>query len=130
VTRLWAGQPGFDSQQSQRFFLLATMSQTSSRVHPTSYQMSTRVFSLGVKQPECEANNSPLCTAEIKNEWSCTSIPSYVFMVWYLVKHRDNFIFMITLLLHSTNHFTFLFVCFNLMCYMLVLKQVIIIQER
>jgi len=29
---------------------------------------------------------------EIKNEWSCTSTPSYVFMAWFLIKHRDYFI--------------------------------------
>jgi len=26
-------------------------------------------------------------------EWSNTSIPPYVFMMWCLVKHRDNFTF-------------------------------------
>jgi hypothetical protein len=27
------------------------------------------------------------------NAWSCTSTPPYVFMAWYLVNYRDNFIF-------------------------------------
>jgi hypothetical protein len=29
----------------------------------------------------------------LKNVWSYTSTPQYVLMVWYLVKHRDNFTF-------------------------------------
>jgi hypothetical protein len=29
--------------------------------------------------------------AEIKNAWNYTSISPYVFMAWYLVKHKDNF---------------------------------------
>jgi hypothetical protein len=33
--------------------------------------------------------------AEVKNGGSCTSIPQYVFMAWYLVKHRDNFTFIL-----------------------------------
>jgi hypothetical protein len=51
------------------------------------------VLSLGVKLPGREADYSPPFSAEIKNAWSCTSIPQYVFMAWCLVKHRDNFAF-------------------------------------
>jgi len=47
----------------------------------------------GIKQPESEAYHSPLCSAEAKNAWRCTSTPKYVFMAWCLVKHRDNFTF-------------------------------------
>jgi len=38
--------------------------------------------------------------AEVKNAWSYISTFLYVFMAWYLVKHRDNFIF--------TSTFTFI----------------------
>jgi hypothetical protein len=31
------------------------------------------VLSLGVKQLDCEADHSPPCCAEVKNEWSSTS---------------------------------------------------------
>jgi hypothetical protein len=31
--------------------------------------------------------------AEVKNMWSYTSIPTYVFMTWYTVKHSDDFNF-------------------------------------
>jgi hypothetical protein len=48
---------------------------------------------LGVKQLGCEADHSPLSSAEVKNVWSYTSTPQYVFMAWCLVKHRDNFTF-------------------------------------
>jgi hypothetical protein len=44
--------------------------------------------------PGSEADHSPPSSAEVKNEWNYTSTPQYVFMVWCLVKHRDNFTFM------------------------------------
>jgi hypothetical protein len=47
-------------------------------------------LSLGVKWPGHEADQSPPCSAEFKNVWSYTSTP-YVFMEWYLDKHRDSF---------------------------------------
>jgi hypothetical protein len=40
-----------------------------------------------------EADHSPPSSAVVKNEWSYTSTPQYVFMAWCLVKHRDNFTF-------------------------------------
>jgi hypothetical protein len=46
-----------------------------------------------VKRPGREADHSPPSRAKIKNAWSYTSIPPQVFMAWYLVKQRDNFIF-------------------------------------
>jgi hypothetical protein len=36
--------------------------------------------SLGLKQLECEAEHSPVQSAEFKNVWSYTSIPPYAFM--------------------------------------------------
>jgi hypothetical protein len=44
---------------------------------------------LGVKQPECEVNNLAPCSAEGKNEWSCTSVPP----VCLQGMDRDNFTF-------------------------------------
>jgi len=38
---------------------------------------------------------SPTSTAKVNNAWSYTSTSPYIFMVWYLVKHRDNFTFTI-----------------------------------
>jgi hypothetical protein len=44
---------------------------------------------LGVKRPGREADYSPPSSAEVKNAWSYTSTPQYVFMAWCLVKHGD-----------------------------------------
>jgi hypothetical protein len=55
--------------------------------------MGTKGSSYGVKRSECEADNSPPSSAEVKKAWSYTSIPQHVFMAWCLVKHRDNFTF-------------------------------------
>jgi hypothetical protein len=49
--------------------------------------MGTGDLSPGVKQLGCEADNSSPSSAKVKNMWSCTSTPLYVF----LIKHRDNF---------------------------------------
>jgi hypothetical protein len=48
---------------------------------------------MGIKRPESEGDYSPPSRAEVKNVWSYTCTPQYVFMVWCLVKHRDNFTF-------------------------------------
>jgi hypothetical protein len=50
-------------------------------------------LSLGVKRPGPEADHSPPSNAEIKNAWSYTFTPQYVFMAWCLVKHRNDFTF-------------------------------------
>jgi hypothetical protein len=36
-------------------------------------------------------------SAEVKNAWIYMSTPTYVFMAWYLVKHRDKFTYLFTL---------------------------------
>jgi hypothetical protein len=48
-------------------------------------------ISLGVKRSECEADHSLSSSTEVRNAWCHTSTPQYVFMAWYLVKHRDKF---------------------------------------
>jgi len=45
-------------------------------------------FTLGVKWPGREADQSPPSSAEVRNAWIYTSTPQYVFMAWYLVKYR------------------------------------------
>jgi hypothetical protein len=40
-----------------------------------------------------EADRSPPSSAEVKNAWSYTSTPQYVFMAWSLAKYSDNFNF-------------------------------------
>jgi hypothetical protein len=50
-------------------------------------------LSLGVKQLGHEAYHLSPSSAKVKNVWSYTPTPHYVFMAWCLVKHRDNFTF-------------------------------------
>jgi hypothetical protein len=50
-----------------------------------------------MKRSGREADHSPPSNAEVKNAWSYTSTPQYVFMTWCLVKHRDSFTFTLTL---------------------------------
>jgi hypothetical protein len=51
----------------------------------------------GIKRPGRETDQSPPSSSEVKNAWSYTSIPPYVFKAWCLLKHRD-FIFTFTFL--------------------------------
>jgi hypothetical protein len=67
--------------------------QDGSGANPASYPMGTWIFSLGVKRPGREADHSPQSSAQVKNAWSYTLNPQYVFTAWCLVKHRDNFTF-------------------------------------
>jgi hypothetical protein len=67
--------------------------QNGSGAHAAPYPMGTRVLFLKVKRPGREADHSPPSSGEIKNAWSYTSTPQYVFTAWCLVKHRDNFTF-------------------------------------
>jgi len=48
----------------------------------------------GALSPGCECDPLPPSSAEVKNTWSYTVTPSYIFIAWYLDKQRDNFIFM------------------------------------
>jgi len=45
------------------------------------------------KWPGSETEHSLPSSAEVKNSWSDTSTPPYVFKAWYLVTHKDNFTF-------------------------------------
>jgi hypothetical protein len=76
-----------------RNFSLHHRIQNGSGAHPASCPMGIKALSLGVKQPGREADNSPPCSAEVKNAWIYTPLPQYVFIAWCSVKHRDNFTF-------------------------------------
>jgi len=97
VIDLRDGRQGFDSQQEQESFSHLHRIHTGSGADPTHNPMGT-----WVQRPKREGNHSPPPIAEVKNTWSYTSTPSYVFMAWclstgyvfvawYLVKHRYNF---------------------------------------
>jgi len=79
--------PEFDSQQGQGFF--------SSQLCPDQLWGPLSFLSIGYwglfplgKGLSHEADQSPLSIAEVKNVWSYTPTPPYIFNVWCLVKHR------------------------------------------
>jgi hypothetical protein len=86
---LWAGQSGFDSQRGWEFI--------SSRpaLGPTRPPIKwvPGALSLGVKRLRHEADHSPPSSAKVKYGWAIPPRLQYVFMTWYLVKHRDIFTF-------------------------------------
>jgi hypothetical protein len=84
VTRLWV-------LEGAGIFALHHCIQTSSGTHPTSCPVGNGVSFLGIKQLWHETDHSPPSRAQVKNAWSYIFTPPYVFMVWYFVKHRDNF---------------------------------------
>jgi hypothetical protein len=55
------------------------------------------VLSPEIKRPKCETDRSVPSDAKAKNTRSCTSTSPYVFVTWFLKKHRDTFKFIITL---------------------------------
>jgi hypothetical protein len=44
----------------------------------------------GVKRQERKAYHSSQYSTKVKNDWSCTSTPPYVFMAWHFSKHRKS----------------------------------------
>jgi hypothetical protein len=68
------------------FLSLCDCIQTSSGAHPAFFPVGTRGSFPGSKALGLEADHSPPSSAEVKNVESCTSIPQYIFMMWYLIK--------------------------------------------
>jgi hypothetical protein len=66
--------------------LLSVVSSPSLGPTQSSIQQSPKV-----KQPGREADHSSASNAAVNNVLSYTSSSPYVFMPWYLIKHRDNF---------------------------------------
>jgi hypothetical protein len=87
------GVLGCDSRRRLRIFLFTTASITALGPTQPPIQWVPGALNLGEKRPGREADHSPPSSAEVKNAWSYTSTPQYVFMAWCLVKHRDNFNF-------------------------------------
>jgi hypothetical protein len=78
---------GFESRHVVRISLFTTASRTSLGPTQPPIQWVPGALSLGVKRQEREADHSPPSSAEVKNAWSYTSTPPYVFMTWCLIKH-------------------------------------------
>jgi hypothetical protein len=66
---------------------------TGSGSHPVTCPVGTGEGGVSpkLKRPGYEADYIPACSAEIRNDWSYTSTLPYIFMEWFLVKHRYNF---------------------------------------
>jgi hypothetical protein len=95
------GVLGFDSRRGLGFFLFTTASRTALGPTQPPNQWVPGASSLRLKRPVCEADHSLPYSAELKNAWSYTSTPQYVFMAWCLVKHRDNFTSTIYIYTHT-----------------------------
>jgi hypothetical protein len=53
--------------------------------------------------PASEPSHSPRFNAGVKNVWGHVSTPPYVFLAWWLIKHRGNFAFIATYSLSFAN---------------------------
>jgi hypothetical protein len=73
-------------------FLFSTSFRPIPRPTQPRIQWVPAATSPGVKGQGCEADHSPPSSAEVK-AWSYTFTSIYVFMSWYLIKHRDSFTF-------------------------------------
>jgi hypothetical protein len=89
---------GFDSRRRLGIFLFTTASRLVLGPIQPPIKWAPRALSLWVKRPEREADHSYPSSVEVKNSWSYTSTPQYVFIAWCSVKkqHRDNFTFTFT----------------------------------
>jgi len=94
------GWPGFDFWQQQVSFLPTTASRLDLGPTQPPIQWVLGALSLEVKWPGREADHSHPSSAEIRmygavpylHHISCAYVSSgYVFMAWYLVKHKVNF---------------------------------------
>ena len=81
MIRLRVGQFEVRVLEGTKDFSLLQNVETDCGVHITYCSMGADVLSSEVKRPGCEAYHFPPYSTEIKNEWSYTSIPLYVFTV-------------------------------------------------
>jgi hypothetical protein len=74
VTRLRIGRPGDRIPRGWGIFLFSKTVQTAPGAHPASYSIGNGVLP-GLKLLKRDADHSTPSTAQVKNEWSCTSTP-------------------------------------------------------
>jgi hypothetical protein len=86
VTRLQDGHRNSTAgRRKYAIFILRKREQTASGGHPDSCRMIACI-----KRSGREADHSSPSNAEVKNELSYTSRFPYVFMAWYLLKHKNK----------------------------------------
>jgi hypothetical protein len=94
VWRLATGRTtGFRFLPGAENFFLRHRVHTGSEAHPANSPVGTRVHSLGVKRPGCEADHATPSSTIFKIRGAITPVPQYAFLARRLVKHRDNFTF-------------------------------------
>jgi len=101
------------SRQEQGFFCLLPSPR---RLWGPSSLVSTGALSLAVERPGREVGHSSPSDDLVKNEWSCISTSTYVFMAWFLIEHGTTFFAFILSFLAT---FVFLTVCYCLACWIL-----------
>jgi len=74
VIRLRTGRSGVRIPRGRGIFLFSKTDQTAPEAQPASYSIGTGVLP-GLKLLERDADHSPPSSAQVKNEWSCTSTP-------------------------------------------------------
>jgi hypothetical protein len=95
VTRLRVGIQCARFQAGARHFSLSYRCvQTGSGAHPASYPMGNEGKAAGR-----EADHWPPSSAMVKKMWSYTSTPPYVLMAWFVISTRDNFTFLLHLVI-------------------------------
>jgi hypothetical protein len=76
----------FESRQNLGIFLFTTASRLALVSIQIHVQCVPGALSVGEKRQGSESDHSPPTSAEVKNTWSYTSSPQYVFMACYSVK--------------------------------------------
>jgi hypothetical protein len=81
---------GLDSRVRFPAWIFLSAIAVGSSLRPTKplIQHEPAAISPEVRRPDFEADHSPPRTAEVKNAWSVTPTPLYIFMAWYLIKQR------------------------------------------
>lgn len=80
--------------------------QTISEAHTACHPMGMSSLSLRVKRPVREAVHPPPSTFKVKKMQIYISISTYIFIEWWLIKHRSTFIF-IHFLIHYVSRKTY-----------------------
>jgi hypothetical protein len=84
----WDSITGRDSFFIFIFFILFIFFCAALRPAQSLIQWVLESLSPGVKQLGHEVYHSPASSAEVKNAWSYTTTPPYIFMVWCLIMYR------------------------------------------
>jgi cytochrome c oxidase subunit IV len=98
-------------------FSLCHCIQTGSQAHLASYPVGN-----GDPFSGCYADSSLPSGAEVKNAQICTSTPQYILMVWYFIKYRDNFTFLITFSYLFALTFSSCILNFSCCCVLLIIR--------